>query len=591
MSNIEDTIYHGAANRETSSQTGGANWRPLPLPEGSRLGDEGVDFVEWLRKTTQEAQIRGVWIHLSQAEMVEITRAEYGGPDTYKNRQEIGLLNRRINQEKITAGELLRCRIAPNSEEMGLILTAIDSHMPFEAMNLLKMHCDKRDWGKLVEKMTKVFRPSLENTTGGIVNETRRLLDDICDIGIKLTKIQGRRVEDGEEKENDEVIADFVFPPCIVTAIALSRSMANPLKDREHHSKGSKLVKEISFRYPNSKAGEIGYAEFHEVLRIINRTEAMIKPEKPVSVFEFTSFASRPPAKVVARSANAKAEDNCEIHPNAKVSHTNAECRQNEANPNYRLKFQKRHREEEPEKKGSKPKNDINQKVLFIEAEAESDLDEIYLMQDKKIRCDDMSGFGFTPNKNLRNVIQIPRRADPTASQLEHERLPLTFDGLMKWHEKDRKDPKGRHFLESSSDEEEEEYLSSSDCISVDSGELFRKTGIERWPPKPKASGSRLLERNEYGDYVNMIPACVEPSAVIIDSDEHYLQDMACLTMEVYGEDAKLFDQVTADHPTVFEWHDEHEVVPDDGWKVVHEEEQGEMSPAASSSENEYDAI
>ena len=88
-----------------------------------------------------------------------------------------------------------------------------------------------------------------------------------------------------------------------------------------------------------------------------------------------------------------------------------------------------------------------------------------------------------------------------------------------------------------------------------------------------------------------MIPACVEPSAVIIDSDEHYLQDMACLTMEVYGEDAKLFDQVTADHPMVFEWHDEHEVVPDDGWKVVHEEEQVKMSPAASSSENEYDAI
>ena len=115
MSNIEDTIYHGAANRETSSQTGGVNWRPLPLPEGSRLGDEGVDFVEWLRKTTQEAQIRGVWIHLSQAEMVEITRAEYGGPDTYKNRQEI------VTQQKNKSGENYRRGTAPvpNSPEFG----------------------------------------------------------------------------------------------------------------------------------------------------------------------------------------------------------------------------------------------------------------------------------------------------------------------------------------------------------------------------------------------------------------------------------------------------------------------------------------
>ncbi len=97
-------------------------------------------------------------------------------------------------------------------------------------MSLLNTHCDKRDWGKLVEHMTQLFRPSLETTTGGIVNETKRLLDDICDIVIKLNTIQGR-VGDGEEKGNDEVLADFALPPCIVTAIALFRSMANQLTE------------------------------------------------------------------------------------------------------------------------------------------------------------------------------------------------------------------------------------------------------------------------------------------------------------------------------------------------------------------------
>ena len=138
MSNIDDTFYHGAANSGASSQTGGVNWRPLPLPAGKRLGDEGVDFVEWWRETKQEAQIRGIWIHLSQAATADVTQTDFGGQNTFKNRLEIMNINKRTEQERITSCEFLRCRIAPHSEEMGLILTAIDTHQPFEAMNLLK---------------------------------------------------------------------------------------------------------------------------------------------------------------------------------------------------------------------------------------------------------------------------------------------------------------------------------------------------------------------------------------------------------------------------------------------------------------------
>jgi hypothetical protein len=200
------------------------------LPEGKRLGDEGVDYVEWRRGTKQEAQMKGLWVHLSQAATPEITQIEFGGQNTFKNRLEISYINKKTMQERITAGELLRCRIAPNSEEMGYILSDIDNHQPFAAMSLLDMQCDKRDYGKLVERVTKLFKPSLEITTGRVANETKRLLTDICDIGIKITAVH-RQVENGEEKELDEERVDFIFPPCLVTAIALSRSMTNQLKD------------------------------------------------------------------------------------------------------------------------------------------------------------------------------------------------------------------------------------------------------------------------------------------------------------------------------------------------------------------------
>ncbi len=117
MNNLDDTFYHGAANSGSSSQTGGTNCRPLPLPEGKRLGDEGVDYVEWRRGTKQEAQMKGLWVHLSQAATPEITQIEFGGQNTFKNRLEISYINKKTMQERITAGELLRCRIAPTQKK------------------------------------------------------------------------------------------------------------------------------------------------------------------------------------------------------------------------------------------------------------------------------------------------------------------------------------------------------------------------------------------------------------------------------------------------------------------------------------------
>ena len=85
----------------------------------------------------------------------------------------ISCINKKTTQERITAGKLLRYQIAPNSEETGYLLSDIDNHQPFAAIYLLDIHCDKKDYGKLVERVTKLFKPSSETTTGRVVNETR----------------------------------------------------------------------------------------------------------------------------------------------------------------------------------------------------------------------------------------------------------------------------------------------------------------------------------------------------------------------------------------------------------------------------------
>jgi len=92
-----------------------------------------------------------------------------------------------------------------------------------------------------------------------------------------------------------------------------------------------------------------------------------------------------------------------------------------------------------------------------------------------------------------------------------------------------------------------------------------------------------------------MISSHVEPTEVITEY-ENYLYNMAYLanlTMDLVGEDTKLFDPLMADCPMEFEWTDKHEVVPDGGWTIPHEEEEmspheeEEMSPVAKASETE----
>ncbi len=135
-----------------------------------------------MRGTKQEAQVKGFWPHLSQAATPDITQTDFGGQNTFKNRLEILNINKRTEQERIILGEFLRGRIAPHSEEMGYILSDLDNHQPFTAMNTLETQCNKKDWGKLIGRVNQLFRPSLELTTGGIVNKTRRLLSAILEL-------------------------------------------------------------------------------------------------------------------------------------------------------------------------------------------------------------------------------------------------------------------------------------------------------------------------------------------------------------------------------------------------------------------------
>ena len=125
---------------------------------------------------------------------------------------------------------------------MCLILHLIDEHRPFEALNIWK-DCDKKDYGKIVERVAKWCKP-YETTTIGIVNSTRRLLDEIRDLGIKLPRATAR-VEEGERKNKKK---ENRLLSCIVTALALSRSMASVVKDKDHQAREFKMVKKVSFR-------------------------------------------------------------------------------------------------------------------------------------------------------------------------------------------------------------------------------------------------------------------------------------------------------------------------------------------------------
>ena len=104
MSYVPNTSLHGAANGNSSERTAGnVTWGSPPLKEGSRLGDAGVDFVDWERKTRQEAQLRALHEHVYSAPRPDITRAQWGGADTFKVRLEIEVKNRKMSQGRMHA--------------------------------------------------------------------------------------------------------------------------------------------------------------------------------------------------------------------------------------------------------------------------------------------------------------------------------------------------------------------------------------------------------------------------------------------------------------------------------------------------------
>ena len=613
MSNIPNSSY-GAANGTASDRTGSIPWGSPPLKEGSRLGDAGVDFVDWERKTRQEAQLRALHEHIYSAPRPDITRAQWGGADTFKVRLEIEAENRKMNQGRIGACELMRGRLAPNSDEMSIVLQALDEGRPFDGMSLLQQQCNKRDYGKLVERFSKLFKPSKETTTQGMVNETRRLLDDITDLGMKLPPPPAAD-EDGNEEE-----VTFTFPSCVATAIALSRSMEVPVNDIKHQQMGSKVVKEISFRYPNAEAIDIGSTEFHEVIRVIIRAETLIKPEATVNVFEVAAQNTIPlrlPFK--NRSANAKPDDNCEIHPMAKIPHTNKDCRQNQANV-FKLKFKKRKNEGGPEDQGiSKQKIMLFEESLSSES---SDIDEIYL-SNENFHCgiigneNDMSPFNQQSSSFPNNLfIEIPRLDERTTKpvaaaavmQLCDENqndvvktyYPLTYEGLLNWNKNDQR-------LQSYNSSSEEEDCYSSDCEDLVNDEqnfveMAPKRRMEHYPSiaeQTKFHATTKWYENEeeetpyeqskqfafYTARAEFLPmrekeeVCVDqfmpkkspiaPASVLLKEVEEWEWGLRLDD----DKEPETESQSTANELMFFNWGDDYDVNPNGGWERKREEE------------------
>jgi hypothetical protein len=158
------------------------------------------------------------------------------------------------------------------------------------------------------------------------------------------------------------------FHPAFKAAVALCRTIANVARAREHTEMCSSIVQDTALRYPNMLAHELTINHLNSTLTANMRARPRLET---ASVFQTAApaIARAPPAatkwapKVLrVRSADANPKAPCEIHPDAKVPHSNGECRQNLANKKARI-------------------NERTTKLMMLSEEineSSSDLEEIY---------------------------------------------------------------------------------------------------------------------------------------------------------------------------------------------------------------------
>ena len=321
-------------NRETGKENREQSMMPMLM-----LGESKSDYPKWKRHIDYSASLLGLTEMINEPRKVLLTREQWGAPQTPKAGVEHSLYIKTDAQDAVRACELIRKGLITHSTADIIARNSLDSVKPHEAIIKLSEHFNKPDVGMLVDKVAALLAPSAEATTQGVFNESMQMMTEIEPL-LRPLPIAAA------EPEGDGAAAAMVPPghmpfyPAFKAAVALCRTMNNAARGRDHSEMCASIVQDISLRYPNMFAHELTINHLNSTLTANMRA----KPRgETANVFQTiaapaitratTSNVTKwAPRAVRVRSPDANPKAPCEIHPDAKVPHTNGECRQNLAN-------------------------------------------------------------------------------------------------------------------------------------------------------------------------------------------------------------------------------------------------------------------
>ena len=305
------------------------------------LGETKSEYPKWRRELEYKASLAGLTQMINEPRKILLTREQWGAPQNPKAGVEHGAYVKTELQDAVRACELIRKGLTNYSTADIIARNDLDNVRPHEAITKIAEHFNKPDVGMLVDKVSALFAPSVEVTTQGVFNESMQMLAEIEPL---LRQPIAAAAAAAAEEEPEGAAAAILppghmpFHPAFKAAVALCRTMANVARARDHTEMCSSIVQDTALRYPNMLANELTITHLNSTLTANMRA----KPRgETASVFQAIAAPTRAglvaptkwtPKALKARSPDANPKAPCEIHPDAKVPHTNGECRQNPAN-------------------------------------------------------------------------------------------------------------------------------------------------------------------------------------------------------------------------------------------------------------------
>ena len=360
-------------NRETGKENREQSMIPMLM-----LGESKSDYPKWKRQLEYSASLLGLTEMINEPRRILLTREQWGQPQTPKAGVEHSLYVKTDAQDAVRACELIRKGIITHSTADIIARNSLDCVRPHEAITKLIEHFNKPDVGMLVDKVAALLAPSAEATSQGVFNESMQMMAEIEPLLRPLPIAVA-------EPEGDGAAAAMLPPghmpfyPAFKAAVALCRTMNNASRGRDHTEMCASIVQDLSLRYTNMYAHELTINHLNTTLtanmrakprgETANVFQTVATPALPrAASFTPTKWAPKP---VRLRSPDANPKAPCEIHPDAKVPHSNGECRQNPTNKKSKI-------------------NEKSTKLMMVCEESDSsssEMAEIYQFEVGKFPC------------------------------------------------------------------------------------------------------------------------------------------------------------------------------------------------------------